>query len=121
MIIISRFIKYPIWIQYQRYRDMVRGCYPSHFHRIILILHPGNLFISLIISLKIQNNSLIPHLLSLSSSDKTVKVWELRNRDALHTFSEHNDQVFGVDYNHDGKLLASVSGDRSLIVYECPT
>ena len=100
---------------------MVRGCYPSHFHRIILILHPGNLFISLIISLKIQNNSLIPHLLSLSSSDKTVKVWELRNRDALHTFSEHNDQVFGVDYNHDGKLLASVSGDRSLIVYECPT
>lgn len=56
-----------------------------------------------------------------SGSDKAVKIWELRNRDALHTFTEHNDQVYGVSFSHNGKLLSSVSGDRSLIVYECPT
>lgn len=56
-----------------------------------------------------------------SSSDKTVKIWELRKRDALHTFTEHNDQVFGIDFNHNGKLLSSVSADRSLIIFECPT
>lgn len=28
-----------------------------------------------------------------SSSDKTVKVWELASKQCVHTFSEHNDQV----------------------------
>ena len=28
-----------------------------------------------------------------SSSDLTVKVWELAKRQCLHTFHEHNDQV----------------------------
>lgn len=28
-----------------------------------------------------------------SSSDHTVKVWELAQRQCLHTFNEHNDQV----------------------------
>lgn len=27
------------------------------------------------------------------SSDKTVKVWELKSRQCVHTFSEHTDQV----------------------------
>lgn len=28
-----------------------------------------------------------------SSSDHTIKVWELAQRQCLHTFNEHNDQV----------------------------
>lgn len=28
-----------------------------------------------------------------SSSDKTVKVWELATKQCVHTFSEHSDQV----------------------------
>lgn len=32
------------------------------------------------------------------SSDKTVKVWELATKQCIHTFNEHNDQVWIVVY-----------------------
>lgn len=31
------------------------------------------------------------------SSDKTVKVWELATKQCIHTFNEHNEQVYIID------------------------
>lgn len=39
-----------------------------------------------------------------SSSDHTVKVWELAQRQCLHTFREHTDQVMRVIVIYKNKL-----------------
>ena len=59
------------------------------------------------------------HLVS-GSSDGCVKVWEVNTRQCVHTFSEHQDQVWGVKLNHTGDRLVSVSDDRTINVYAIP-
>ena len=52
-----------------------------------------------------------------SSSDSTVKLWDLNTRTCVQTAREHADQVWGVAWAADGARLASVSDDKSLVVY----
>ncbi|GFT33883.1 WD repeat domain 61 [Nephila pilipes] len=55
------------------------------------------------------------------SSDKTVKVWEIASKECIHTFNEHLDQVWCAKYNHNGSKVVSVSDDRTINIYDCPT
>ncbi|XP_066590133.1 superkiller complex protein 8 [Prorops nasuta] len=56
-----------------------------------------------------------------ASSDTTVKVWEVAKRQCLHTFREHTDQVWAVKYHAEkNHMIASVSEDKSINLYECP-
>jgi WD repeat-containing protein 61 len=55
------------------------------------------------------------------SSDRTVRIWELSTLECIHVFDNaHKDQVWSCAYNDDGSLLASVSSDLSLRLYNCP-
>ena len=54
-----------------------------------------------------------------SSSDKSVKIWDIRGTECIDTFRDlHKDQVWDVAYKPDGTRLVSVSDDRSMIVYD---
>lgn len=59
-------------------------------------------------------------LLASGSSDGCVKVWDMGERRVLHSFKEHQDQVWGVSFAPDSKRLASVSEDSSLNIYSLP-
>lgn len=60
--------------------------------------------------------------LATGSSDKTVKLWDLKMRGAIQTLSNHSDQVwsvaFGPRMNGISCLLASVSDDKSVAFYQ---
>uniref|UniRef100_A0A914WBV5 WD repeat-containing protein 61 n=2 Tax=Plectus sambesii TaxID=2011161 RepID=A0A914WBV5_9BILA len=54
------------------------------------------------------------------SADHSVRVWDIRQRQTLHTFNDHSDQVWGVKYNWDGSRLVSVGEDRTIQIYSIP-
>lgn len=60
------------------------------------------------------------HIVS-SSADGKIKVWDMLNRECVNTFDSHGGQkCWAVAYNSDGSKMASVSSDKSLVVYDCP-
>lgn len=58
--------------------------------------------------------------LATGSSDKTVKVWDLRTRKSLHTSTSHQASVWSVCYNRTGTRIASVSDAKELHITEVP-
>lgn len=56
-----------------------------------------------------------------SSSDNSVKIWDMTERKCVHTFNEHCDQVWGVKYSPDSNKVVSVSEDKSVNLYDCPS
>lgn len=44
----------------------------------------------------------------------------MAERKCVHTFNEHNDQVWGVKYSPDSNKVVSVSEDRNINLYDCP-
>jgi WD repeat-containing protein 61 len=55
-----------------------------------------------------------------SSSDRTVKVWDMKERVCVHTYSAHTDQVWACRYNEDATRVVSVSDDKNINIYCCP-
>ena len=52
------------------------------------------------------------------STDKKVKIWDMRTFACIKTFGQHTNRVTGVRYCPDGSKLLSVSEDTSIALYE---
>src|SRR6266704_889376 len=53
-------------------------------------------------------------MLASGSSDKTIKLWNLKTGDLLRTLTEHGNSVQSVAMSADGQTLASGSSDRTI-------
>ena len=53
------------------------------------------------------------HLLT-ASRDKTAKIWDLKTKESLMTFPDHQNNVYGVAIKADGKMAYSVGEDAQL-------
>lgn len=52
-----------------------------------------------------------------SSSDNTVKLWDIPQRTCIVTTKDHTDQVWSVAFNDDGSEMATCGDDGKLITY----
>lgn len=68
--------------------------------------------------LSVAANPADANMVATGSSDKRVKLWDLRRRDCVQTFEAHTEPVWSVAYSPDGSLLASVGDDAAIQVYE---
>eukprot|EP01104_Vermistella_antarctica_P006127 TRINITY_DN1685_c2_g2_i1.p1 TRINITY_DN1685_c2_g2~~TRINITY_DN1685_c2_g2_i1.p1 ORF type:complete len:976 (-),score=325.29 TRINITY_DN1685_c2_g2_i1:639-3518(-) len=54
------------------------------------------------------------NIIATSSSDKTVRVWDVESSSSKFTIQGHGDQVSDLSWNLDGSLLASACKDKNL-------
>ena len=57
-------------------------------------------------------------ILASGSMDNTVKLWNIKNRQELHTFVGHSGFVESVAFSPDGRVLASGSWDKTVKLWE---
>ncbi len=62
--------------------------------------------------------------LATASGDRTVRLWDISNRDRPHQFGQpltgHTDAVYGVAFALDGRTLATASDDQTVILWDLP-
>jgi WD40 repeat protein len=54
------------------------------------------------------------NLLATGSFDNTIKIWDVKTGQCLHTCKGHTNQVYCVAWNNDGTMLASASQDKTI-------
>ncbi|XP_077069852.1 coronin-7 [Siphateles boraxobius] len=66
----------------------------------------------------IKFHPLASGLLASSSYDLTVRLWKLETGEEVKRLSGHQDQIFGMAWSPDGKLLATVCKDGKVRLYD---
>ncbi len=56
--------------------------------------------------------------LASGSSDKTIRLWEVRREEHLRTLTGHTDEVISVAFSPDGNTLASGSSDKTIRLWD---
>lgn len=60
-------------------------------------------------------------LLASASADRTIRLWNVANRQPQATLQGHNSFVYGVAFSPDGKMLASASADDTMRLWDVPS
>jgi len=58
------------------------------------------------------------NVIASASYDRTVKIWNIENAACLGTMSECKDNIYSMDWNKDGSMLAVTGKDKVLRVYD---
>ena len=67
-------------------------------------------------------NALHPHLLLSGSADNSIKLWDLKRKVCIKTFTHHTGKVQVVQWNpHEANVALSASYDRSAQIFDCTT
>ncbi|CAM4335556.1 unnamed protein product [Leuciscus chuanchicus] len=66
----------------------------------------------------IKFHPLASGLLASSSYDLTVRLWKLETGEEVKRLTGHQDQIFGMAWSPDGKLLATVCKDGKVRLYD---
>lgn len=61
------------------------------------------------------------NVLVSGSHDEAVYLWDVRSRAAMRQLPAHGDPVAGVDFSHDGTLVASCAADGLVRVWDVGT
>ena len=56
-----------------------------------------------------------------SPFDPTVKLWSSETGDLVRTFEGHTQRITGITFSHDGRLLATSSGDKTVRLWDVAT
>ncbi|KAI3359223.1 hypothetical protein L3Q82_002748 [Scortum barcoo] len=66
----------------------------------------------------IKFHPLASGLLVSSSYDLTVRLWNLESKEQVKVLTGHQEQIFGMAWSPDGKLLATVCKDGKVRIYD---
>jgi len=58
------------------------------------------------------------NVIASASYDRTIKVWNIENAACIGTMGDSKDNIYSMDWNKDGSLLASTSKDKVLRIYD---
>lgn len=56
--------------------------------------------------------------LAAGAEDKTVKIWDIKEKRLRHTFSGHDLDIYSLDYSRCGNLIVSGSGDKKSRIWD---
>ncbi|KST64926.1 serine/threonine-protein kinase [Mastigocoleus testarum] len=59
--------------------------------------------------------------LASGSDDKTIKVWDVANREIIRTIEGHSGWIWDVAFSPDGKILASSGNDKTIKLWDLST
>jgi WD40 repeat protein/tRNA A-37 threonylcarbamoyl transferase component Bud32 len=59
--------------------------------------------------------------LASASDDKTIKLWNLANKEEIHTLEGHSNWIWTVAFSPDSKTLASGSADKTIKLWNVQT
>jgi len=57
-------------------------------------------------------------LLASASFDRTVKLWNIETSECVMTYSEPKDNIYSLEWNHDGSQLAITGKDKMLRIFD---